>query len=124
MGKKASDIVVYCTSIIRDEEGFYLVRAYQGDKVLFSLKGSESFTKADRIALMALRDAVLSIQEEGGLIYTDSEYALDYIQGGDHRKNKDVARVMMDAMSRRIRVESVKNTDKRYRELKKDLSLR
>lgn len=124
MGKKKSDIVIYCTSILKGDEGFYLIRAFKGGVVQFTLEGSESYTKADRISLIALKDAVVSIQEEGGLIYTDSEYALDYIKGGDHRKNKDVARVMMDAMSRRIQVEIVKNSDKRYNELKKDLSLR
>ena len=124
MGKKKSDIVIYCTSILKGDEGFYLIRAFKGDSILFSLEGSESYTKADRISLIALKEAVVSIQEEGGLIYTDSDYALDYVKGGDHRKNKDVARVMMEAMSRRIQVESVKNSDKRYRELKKELSLR
>lgn len=124
MEKKKSDIVVYCTSILKGDEGFYCVWAFKGDSVLFSLEGSESYTKADRISLIALKEAVVSIQEEGGLIYTDSDYALDYVKGGDHRKNKDVARVMMEAMSRRIQVENVKNSDRRYRELKKELSLR
>lgn len=124
MSKKKSDIVIYCTSILKGDEGFYLIRAYKGDVIQFTSEGSESYTKADRISLIALKEAVLSIQEEGGLIYTDSEYALDYVKGGDHRKNKDVSRVMMEAMSRRIQVEIVKNTDRRYQQLKKELSLR
>ena len=115
--------VVYCASKLKGDEGFYRVKAYEDNKVLFTLEGTESYTKNERIGLVALRDAVLSIQEEGGVIYTDSEYAYDCVKGGDHRKNKDVMHVIKDAMSRRIEVNMVKKGDRRYHSLQKELSL-
>lgn len=115
--------VLYCTSDMRGDGGVYLIRAFDGSQVAFTLEGSESFTKKERIGLIALRDAVLSIQEEGGLIYTDSDYAYDCLRGGDHRKNKDVMHVLKSAMSRRVEVQIVKKTDRLYKKLRKDLSL-
>ena len=113
--------ILYCTSGLKGEEGHYLIHCYEGDNKSFELMGSESFTKKERISLIALRDAVLSIQEEGGVIYTDSDYAYDCIQGGDHRKNKDVYHVLKSAMSKRIQVAMVNKSQKRYKTLVKQM---
>ena len=115
--------VLYCTSLLKGDEGLYRIRGYEDGKVILNLMGNESYSKSERIGLIALRDAVLTIQEEGGLIYTDSDYAFDCLQGGDHRKNKDVMHVLKSAMSKRVEVKMVKNTDRRYLKLKKELSL-
>ena len=116
--------VLYCTSVLRGECGYYAIACYEGGHKVFTLEGSESFTKRERIGLMALKDAVLSIQEEGGTIYTDSDYAYDCVNRGDHRKNKDIYHELMSAMSKRIMINMVKSEDRRYLALKKALSLR
>lgn len=112
---------------MKGDDGYYLIHCYEGNDKLFSLSGQENFTKKERIGLLALRDAVQSVEEEGGLIYTDSDYAYDCIKGGDHRKNKDVMHALMSAMSKRVQVQMVKKSDKCYRllgrELQKTLSL-
>lgn len=113
--------ILFCTSALKGESGYYLIHCYEGENKVFSLEGSESFTKKERIGLMALRDAVLSIQEEGGIIYTDSDYAFDCIIGGDHRKNKDIYHILKSAMSKRIQIDLVKKSEKRYRTLVRDL---
>lgn len=100
---------------VANNDRFYAIRAYDRNTLLYCISGEDDTPLAGHIDMLALTEALESLEKQESKVYVTSDYSYGTMKGDDHRKNRDLHKRCMSAINRKITIEKGRLEDRRMR---------